>query len=160
MACFGSPKFDRREPLHILSADSRFPDISPGKQLSSGNHFLAMFPSQDTFPPKTRSKRVMRGGGGSGSGSVNDPPPTPHHPHTPQDEDTSSGSSSRSRLGRRSRKFGGGNRHTSRQVSHHRTTMGRKSTVTTTSATTKDGLGIWVFSFCWNQLRNIWHGMK
>jgi len=44
MACFGSPKFDKKEPFHILSADSRFPDVSPGKQLSSGNHFLAIFP--------------------------------------------------------------------------------------------------------------------
>eukprot|EP00586_Coscinodiscus_wailesii_P015634 CAMPEP_0172495516 /NCGR_PEP_ID=MMETSP1066-20121228/71438_1 /TAXON_ID=671091 /ORGANISM="Coscinodiscus wailesii, Strain CCMP2513" /LENGTH=205 /DNA_ID=CAMNT_0013267245 /DNA_START=528 /DNA_END=1145 /DNA_ORIENTATION=+ len=44
MACFGSPKFDRREPLHILSADSRFPDVSPGRQLANGNHFLALFP--------------------------------------------------------------------------------------------------------------------
>lgn len=44
MACFGSPKFDRREPLHILSADSRFPDLVPGRQLASGNHFLAVFP--------------------------------------------------------------------------------------------------------------------
>ena len=44
MACFGSPKFDHREALHILSADSRFPDVEPGKQLSSGNHFLTMFP--------------------------------------------------------------------------------------------------------------------
>jgi hypothetical protein len=44
MACFGSPKFDRNEALHILSADSRFPDITPGKQLLSGNHFLAIFP--------------------------------------------------------------------------------------------------------------------
>lgn len=43
MACFGSPKFDSREPLHILSADSRFPDLIPGRQLSSGNHFLALF---------------------------------------------------------------------------------------------------------------------
>lgn len=47
MACFGSPKFDGREPLHILSADSRFPDISPGKQLSNGNHFFSIFPSND-----------------------------------------------------------------------------------------------------------------
>jgi len=46
MACFGSPKFDRREALHILSADSRFPDIEPGKQLASGNHFLALFPEE------------------------------------------------------------------------------------------------------------------
>jgi len=44
MACFGSPKFDRRQPLHILSADSRFPDVSPGDQLPSGNHFMALFP--------------------------------------------------------------------------------------------------------------------
>jgi len=47
MACFGSPKFDGKEPLHILSADSRFPDIVPGKQLSSGNHFLSIFPCND-----------------------------------------------------------------------------------------------------------------
>lgn len=43
MACFGSPKFDFREPLHILSADSRFPDVPPGRHLSCGNHFLALF---------------------------------------------------------------------------------------------------------------------
>lgn len=44
MACFGSPKFDRREPLHILSADSRFPDIEPRRIRKVGNHFLALFP--------------------------------------------------------------------------------------------------------------------
>ncbi len=44
MACFGSPKFDYREPLHILSADCRFPDLKPGQEASNGNHFLAMFP--------------------------------------------------------------------------------------------------------------------
>lgn len=44
MACFGSPKYDRKEPLHILSADSRFPDVAPGRQVASGNHFLALFP--------------------------------------------------------------------------------------------------------------------
>lgn len=44
MACFGSPRFDRREALHILSADSRFPDLRPGEQLAAGNHFLAVFP--------------------------------------------------------------------------------------------------------------------
>ncbi|KAL3800632.1 hypothetical protein HJC23_006094 [Cyclotella cryptica] len=44
MACFGSPKFDRREPLHILSADSRFPDVDPRKIRKVGNHFLALFP--------------------------------------------------------------------------------------------------------------------
>eukprot|EP00560_Eucampia_antarctica_P002539 CAMPEP_0197840812 /NCGR_PEP_ID=MMETSP1437-20131217/45823_1 /TAXON_ID=49252 ORGANISM="Eucampia antarctica, Strain CCMP1452" /NCGR_SAMPLE_ID=MMETSP1437 /ASSEMBLY_ACC=CAM_ASM_001096 /LENGTH=337 /DNA_ID=CAMNT_0043450477 /DNA_START=270 /DNA_END=1283 /DNA_ORIENTATION=- len=47
MACFGSPKFDSKgEPLCILSADSRFPDVTPGRQLASGNHFLALFPYQ------------------------------------------------------------------------------------------------------------------
>lgn len=60
MACFGSPRFDRREPIHILSADSRFPDLSPGKQHASGNHFLAMFP---TVPNQSGSRqRVPRGG--------------------------------------------------------------------------------------------------
>ncbi len=43
MALFGSPKFDYREPLHILSADCRFPDIEPGQQAAAGNHFMAMF---------------------------------------------------------------------------------------------------------------------
>lgn len=46
MACFGSPKFDSREPLHILSADCRFPDLSPGQQASFGNHFMALFPDR------------------------------------------------------------------------------------------------------------------
>jgi len=55
MACFGSPRFDRREALHILSADSRFPDLVPGEQLSAGNHFLAVFP--------LRPGRRLRGGG-------------------------------------------------------------------------------------------------
>lgn len=45
MACFGSPKFDRREPLHILSADSRFPDVEPRRIRKVGNHFLALFPA-------------------------------------------------------------------------------------------------------------------
>lgn len=56
MACFGSPKFDCNQALHILSADSRFPDLAPGKQLTSGNHFLAMFPVEK---PK---KQRIRGG--------------------------------------------------------------------------------------------------
>lgn len=44
MACFGSPKFDRNSPLHILSADSRFPDVDPKRVRKAGNHFLALFP--------------------------------------------------------------------------------------------------------------------
>jgi hypothetical protein len=59
MACFGSPKFDRREALHILSADSRFPDVQPGKHLEIGNHFLAIFPL--SIPRMKR--RAIRGGG-------------------------------------------------------------------------------------------------
>lgn len=46
MACFGSPRFDRQKALHILSADSRFPDLQPGQQLPAGNHFLAVFPDE------------------------------------------------------------------------------------------------------------------
>ncbi|KAL7546150.1 hypothetical protein ACHAWF_009489 [Thalassiosira exigua] len=45
MACFGSPRFDRREPLHVLSADSRFPDVDPRRARRVGNHFLALFPA-------------------------------------------------------------------------------------------------------------------
>jgi hypothetical protein len=69
MACFGSPKFDRYPALHILSADSRFPDIAPGKQLPSGNHFLAIFPepvtkSQQHHPDDEKKQRI-RGGDNS-----------------------------------------------------------------------------------------------
>jgi hypothetical protein len=53
MACFGSPKFDRSPALHILSTDSRFPDVTPGKQLPSGNHFMALFPD---LPPRHQRK--------------------------------------------------------------------------------------------------------
>jgi hypothetical protein len=72
MACFGSPKFDHRVPLHILSADSRFPDISPGQQLSSGNHFLAVFPTQCKRSTRHNSngRKLMRGGGGDGGGTA------------------------------------------------------------------------------------------
>ena len=63
MACFGSPRFDRREALHILSADSRFPDLLPGEQLSAGNHFLAVFPLRP---------RRLRGGGAGGDDDDDD----------------------------------------------------------------------------------------
>jgi OTU-like cysteine protease len=72
MACFGSPKFDRQEALHILSADSRFPDIRPGQQLPAGNHFLAVFPvSEDeddddgengVHPASRHGRKRIRGG--------------------------------------------------------------------------------------------------
>lgn len=63
MACFGSPKFDKRTALHILSADSRFPDLQPGRQLSSGNHFLAIFPSTVAEKKKSKKRTKLRGGG-------------------------------------------------------------------------------------------------
>jgi len=62
MACFGSPKYDRREPLHILSADSRFPDIEPRRIRKVGNHFLALFPV--TANDVARKKGDKTGGKG------------------------------------------------------------------------------------------------
>lgn len=44
MATFGSPKYDSKEPLRILSADSRFPDVLPECIRENGNHFMAIFP--------------------------------------------------------------------------------------------------------------------
>ena len=44
-ALFGSPDFDNKSPLFILSADGRFPtSVEPGNQLEEGDHFLAMYP--------------------------------------------------------------------------------------------------------------------
>lgn len=63
MACFGSPRFDRREALHILSADSRFPDLEPGEQLESGNHFLSLFPLK---------RKRLRGGSFKDGDSIDD----------------------------------------------------------------------------------------
>ena len=65
MACFGSPKFDQKEALHILSADSRFPDVAPGKQLAAGNHFLAVFPETATTTKNKEKRKRIRGGGAS-----------------------------------------------------------------------------------------------
>lgn len=66
MACFGSPKFDKKQALHILSADSRFPDVKPGQQAAAGNHFLAIFPVSilnSIDPQKKKSTSpVVRGG--------------------------------------------------------------------------------------------------
>jgi hypothetical protein len=70
MACFGSPRFDKQQALHILSADSRFPDIRPGQQLAHGNHFLAVFPVNDDDDDDFEhdgdngksNKRKLRGG--------------------------------------------------------------------------------------------------
>lgn len=82
MACFGSPKFDKKAPFHILSADSRFPDIAPGKQLPSGNHFLAVFPVPEQQAAlekwikeerkRKRKKKQVRGGGSSSSSDLLD----------------------------------------------------------------------------------------
>lgn len=66
MAAFGSPKFDGREPLRILSADSRFPDVAPRSILANGNHFLAMFPlpalEESGASSSPARRRRVRGG--------------------------------------------------------------------------------------------------
>jgi len=43
-AKFGCPIFDKKNPLYILCADGRFPNIKLGEEKSSGDHFLALFP--------------------------------------------------------------------------------------------------------------------
>jgi hypothetical protein len=60
MACFGSPKFDYREPLHILSADCRFPDLHPGQQACAGNHFMALFPEKTGRRASSYSQNGVR----------------------------------------------------------------------------------------------------
>jgi hypothetical protein len=63
MACFGSPKFDRREPLHVLSADSRFPDVEARRARRVGNHFLALFPADSEIELNEAKKREGEGDG-------------------------------------------------------------------------------------------------
>ena len=91
MATFGSPKFDSRVPVHILSADSRFPDVSPDAMKENGNHFMAIFPvnalrgyanvtgvvvggtgdgGNDDGGGEGRKPRMMRGGASSTMTSI------------------------------------------------------------------------------------------
>jgi len=60
MACFGSPKYDKNGPLLILSADSRFPDVPPGKQMMCGNHFMVMFPEDLINEIRERERRERK----------------------------------------------------------------------------------------------------
>jgi hypothetical protein len=55
-AKFGSPTFDHRDPIRILCADGRFPNITPGYQIMPGDHFSPLFP-EDRLPV-----RLLRGG--------------------------------------------------------------------------------------------------
>lgn len=66
MCCFGSPRYDSKEAIHVLSADSRFPDIRPGRQLKEGNHFLSVFPVKESA--FSRKNQRVRGGGIAGLG--------------------------------------------------------------------------------------------
>ena len=79
MACFGSPKYDHKKAIHILSADSRFPDLRPGQQSSAGNHFLAVFPmdehdhsGDDPASLERRQNRRKRIRGGDSSNDFDD----------------------------------------------------------------------------------------
>ncbi|CAM9981171.1 unnamed protein product [Laminaria digitata] len=67
MACFGSPCFDDKQVIHILSADSRFPNLKPGRQLANGNHFLALFPCPEAVPSPAAEEVTDLGGGGGAS---------------------------------------------------------------------------------------------
>jgi len=50
MCAFGSPKFDncREGVIHILSANSKFPDLKVVKDPGQGNHFLCLTPCDVT----------------------------------------------------------------------------------------------------------------
>ena len=59
IAEFGSPRFDRRHaPLHILSCDSRFPNLIPDQMLDQGNHFLLLFECE----PDATKKAALEAG--------------------------------------------------------------------------------------------------
>jgi hypothetical protein len=68
MATFGSPKYDSKIPLHILSADSRFPDVSPNIIKANGNHFMAIFPVS-TMIQYVNISQISNNEMGSSSGS-------------------------------------------------------------------------------------------
>lgn len=54
---FGSPMFDGSAyPFHLLSVDGRFPNLAPGEQKATGDHFMALYP----LPQKPSSKNEAR----------------------------------------------------------------------------------------------------
>ena len=131
MACFGSPKFDRREPLHILSADSRFPDVEPRRIRKVGNHFLALFPvntiqnvareeeSEEGNSIRFRRHALLRGGSrmvdGSGNGSESNGSSSSSTRRNDRrrnngevDESSSSSSNNENRISHRSGRWYGG----------------------------------------------------
>ena len=74
IACFGSPKFDRCKggALHVLSADSRFPDLRVGDQMEQGNHFLALFPASTPTRQMEREAEEARAAKRSSKSSSSD----------------------------------------------------------------------------------------
>ena len=68
MACFGSPKFDDKGCLNILSCDCRFPDIRGKKNIKSGNHFMAMFPSDGVGKEQAAGGNMKREKAGKRAG--------------------------------------------------------------------------------------------
>ncbi|CAM9519163.1 unnamed protein product [Sphacelaria rigidula] len=53
IGAFGTPQYQAKEPMHVLSTYARFPELDPGSQTSEGNHFLALFPAA-SVPSKNK----------------------------------------------------------------------------------------------------------
>ena len=71
-AKFGSPACDKRHTLTILCADGRFPNISPGRQKEPGDHFLALFRTDEVPYHKDYNiltTKMLRSGAVSSSSS-------------------------------------------------------------------------------------------
>ena len=52
VGCFVSPKLDQPLAFLVLSADARFRDLRLRKQTAIGNHFLPIFPEEETEEQK------------------------------------------------------------------------------------------------------------
>ncbi|CAM9159814.1 unnamed protein product [Ascophyllum nodosum] len=44
---FGAPLYSAAKPIHLLSTYSKFPALDPGSQANAGNHYVALFLSDD-----------------------------------------------------------------------------------------------------------------
>lgn len=66
MAAFGSPKYDSKSPINLLSADSRFPDVRPECIAENGSHFMAIFPVDVMRRWAANATATMTGSEGDG----------------------------------------------------------------------------------------------